>query len=55
MAGNVNEWVMDVYRPMTSIDANDFNAFRGNIFKTKLAICLSLVRRDGTFMLKVLD
>lgn len=36
MAGNVNEWVMDVYRPMTSIDANDFNSFRGNIFKTKL-------------------
>ena len=36
MAGNVNEWVMDVYRPMTSVDANDFNTFRGNIFKTKL-------------------
>lgn len=36
MAGNVNEWVMDVYRPMTSVDANDFNTFRGNIFKTRL-------------------
>ena len=36
MAGNVNEWVMDVYRPMTSIDANDFRAFRGNEFKTKV-------------------
>lgn len=36
MAGNVNEWVMDVYRPMTSIDANDFRSFRGNEFKTKV-------------------
>lgn len=36
MAGNVNEWVMDVYRPMSSLDVNDFGSFRGNIFKTKL-------------------
>ncbi|MBK7957101.1 MAG: SUMF1/EgtB/PvdO family nonheme iron enzyme [Bacteroidetes bacterium] len=36
MAGNVNEWVGDVYRPMSSIDENDFNSFRGNIFKTKM-------------------
>lgn len=33
MAGNVNEWVMDIYRPMTSSDADDFNPFRGNEFK----------------------
>jgi formylglycine-generating enzyme required for sulfatase activity len=32
MAGNVNEWVMDVYRPYTPYDANDFNTFRGNEF-----------------------
>jgi sulfatase modifying factor 1 len=36
MSGNVNEWVMDVYRPMTTTDANDFRAFRGNQFKTKI-------------------
>ncbi len=30
MAGNVNEWVMDVYRPMTFVDMNDFRSFRGN-------------------------
>jgi formylglycine-generating enzyme required for sulfatase activity len=35
MAGNVSEWVLDVYRPMTSTDANDFRSFRGNIFKRK--------------------
>jgi sulfatase modifying factor 1 len=36
MVGNVNEWVMDVYRPMTSTDANDFRLFRGNTFETKI-------------------
>lgn len=38
MAGNVSEWVQDVYRPMTSIDLSDpqnhdLNPFRGNIFE----------------------
>ncbi len=35
MCGNVSEWVADVYRPMTSLDGQDFNYFRGNKF-TKL-------------------
>ena len=30
MAGNVAEWVMDVYRPIIDNEANDFNYFRGN-------------------------
>jgi gliding motility-associated lipoprotein GldJ len=30
MAGNVAEWVMDVYRPIIDDEANDFNYFRGN-------------------------
>lgn len=30
MAGNVAEWVMDVYRPIVDNEANDFNYFRGN-------------------------
>jgi gliding motility-associated lipoprotein GldJ len=34
MAGNVNEWVMDVYRDLTSTDANEFRPFRGNVYKT---------------------
>ncbi len=33
MAGNVNEWVQDVYRPMTFEDFDEFNPFRGNVFK----------------------
>lgn len=36
MSGNVSEWVMDVYRPMTTTDANDFRTFRGNQYKTKI-------------------
>jgi gliding motility-associated lipoprotein GldJ len=34
MAGNVNEWVLDVYRPLTSTDVDEFNPFRGNVFQT---------------------
>lgn len=32
MAGNVAEWVEDVYRPITFGDMEDLNSFRGNIF-----------------------
>ncbi|MEM6722638.1 MAG: SUMF1/EgtB/PvdO family nonheme iron enzyme [Bacteroidota bacterium] len=40
MAGNVSEWVMDVYRPMTSstlrdTEDQDLNPFRGNVFQQK--------------------
>ena len=34
MAGNVSEWVMDVFRPLTLEDANEFRSFRGNVFNT---------------------
>jgi len=36
MAGNVSEWVMDTYRPLSPEDKDDFNPFRGNVFKTQL-------------------
>ena len=32
MAGNVAEWVQDVYRPIVDDEANDFNYFRGNVY-----------------------
>ncbi len=40
MAGNVNEWTLDVYRPTTGLtirdaDNHDLNPFRGNKFETK--------------------
>ncbi len=34
MAGNVNEWVLDVYRPLSNVDIDDFNPYRGNVFTT---------------------
>ncbi|MBI48936.1 MAG: gliding motility lipoprotein GldJ [Crocinitomicaceae bacterium] len=34
MAGNVNEWVMDVYRPLSTLDAEEFRPFRGNNYQT---------------------
>lgn len=34
MAGNVSEWVMDVYRPLSFEDNDDFRPFRGNVYKT---------------------
>lgn len=38
MAGNVNEWVLDLYRPLTTQDLSDvenheLNAYRGNDYK----------------------
>jgi sulfatase modifying factor 1 len=33
MAGNVSEWVLDVYRPTSLQDVNGFRPFRGNEFK----------------------
>jgi gliding motility-associated lipoprotein GldJ len=33
MAGNVNEWVLDVYRAMSSLDIDEFRPFRGNVFR----------------------
>jgi len=39
MAGNVSEWVADVYRPLTAEDVDGFNPFRGNVYTD--------VRRDA--------
>jgi len=32
MAGNVAEWVADVYRPIVDDEYNDFNYYRGNVY-----------------------
>lgn len=34
MAGNVNEWVMDTYRPTSHEDVNEVRPFRGNKYST---------------------
>jgi gliding motility-associated lipoprotein GldJ len=35
MAGNVNEWVADIYRPLTFDDMDELSPYRGNVFQTK--------------------
>ncbi len=35
MAGNVSEWVADVYRPIVDDEISDFNYFRGNVYLKK--------------------
>jgi gliding motility-associated lipoprotein GldJ len=36
MAGNVSEWVMDVYRPLSYEDMNPLASFRGNVYRTQV-------------------
>ena len=43
MAGNVSEWVMDVYRPLSPEDKSEFRPFRGNVYKTRV------LNSDGSF------
>ena len=38
MAGNVSEWVMDVYRPLSSEVMEEFMPFRGNVYTTQLLV-----------------
>ncbi|HTM66942.1 MAG TPA: SUMF1/EgtB/PvdO family nonheme iron enzyme [Flavipsychrobacter sp.] len=49
MAGNVSEWVLDTYRPLTYQDANDFRPFRGNVYDTykRIAEDNSLEEKDS--------
>jgi gliding motility-associated lipoprotein GldJ len=36
MAGNVSEWVLDVYRPLSATDKSEFRPYRGNVFETRV-------------------
>jgi gliding motility-associated lipoprotein GldJ len=49
MAGNVAEWVADVYRPIIDDEFNDFNYYRGNVY-TKNAL-----NEDGTVKIVTVD
>ena len=42
MAGNVSEWVQDVYRPNSLDDVDGFSPFRGNVYTTKLTTTVGL-------------
>lgn len=55
MAGNVSEWVMDVYRPSTVTDADEFRPFRGNVFTTQKRDETTLVGGYGGEILTNVD
>ncbi len=42
MAGNVSEWVQDVYRPNSLDDVDGFSPFRGNVYTTKLTTTIGV-------------
>ncbi len=46
MAGNVNEWVRDVYRPVSLEDGDEFRSFRGNVFKQQVFEDDELAEKD---------
>lgn len=48
MAGNVSEWVLDVYRPLSSEDFDEFRPFRGNVFKTKVLNNAGAIEQKNT-------
>lgn len=50
MAGNVNEWVLDVYRPTSHQEVADYNPYRGNQGYTYLAESQD---ENGGYQLKV--
>ncbi|PJB13382.1 MAG: gliding motility lipoprotein GldJ [Flavobacteriales bacterium CG_4_9_14_3_um_filter_40_17] len=45
MAGNVSEWVADVYRPIIDDKMNDFNYYRGNVYYK------NMIGKDGKVVL----
>lgn len=56
MAGNVAEWVMDVYRPLSFEDVADLNPFRGNVFQQKVRDSEGLIEeKDSLGRLKYQD
>jgi len=56
MAGNVAEWVLDVYRPLSFEDVSDFAPFRGNVFKSRITDAEGyLVPKDSLGRIKYRD
>jgi gliding motility-associated lipoprotein GldJ len=49
MAGNVSEWVLDVYRPLSSEDVADLNPYRGNVYQRKMKDSEGLIAEKDEF------
>jgi sulfatase modifying factor 1 len=47
MAGNVSEWVMDVYRPLMPYDGDELRSYRGNQFSTQVKDQDGIVIQDS--------
>jgi formylglycine-generating enzyme required for sulfatase activity len=50
MAGNVAEWVADVYRPIVDDEFNDFNYYRGNVYTRKMHLNEDGICKSGNCM-----
>jgi len=55
MSGNVSEWVADVYRPLTAIDGDDFNYYRGNKYQKLYKNAQGEFERDSLGRMKTVD
>ena len=53
MSGNVNEWVSDVFRPLSSQDVDELNPYRGNVFKKPTKNEDNEYERDSTGRVKM--
>ena len=52
MAGNVNEWTMDVYRQTTTDEVQEYNPFRGNVYMAPVKDSLNKFELDSLGRLK---
>jgi len=55
MSGNVNEWVADVFRPMSTMDIDDLNPYRGNNFQKLYKNQNNEYERDSLGRMKYVD
>lgn len=55
MGGNVSEWVMDVYRPLSAEDKSEFRPFRGNVYQTKVTTSEGDIEDKYDFVVYDLD
>ena len=55
MSGNVNEWVSDVYRPLSNLDVDGLNPYRGNVFKKYYKNANGEYERDSLGAVKMVN
>jgi gliding motility-associated lipoprotein GldJ len=53
MSGNVNEWVADVFRPLSGQDVDELNPYRGNVYKKPTKNEDGEYERDSTGRVKM--